>query len=71
MFSDRPDASKLAFVRSVAFLASRGVELVDCQVRTEHLVRFGAREIPRAEFLRRLAAALERPTLRGPWELPP
>jgi leucyl/phenylalanyl-tRNA--protein transferase len=71
MFADGPDASKVALVRSIEFLASRGVELVDCQVRTEHLVRFGAREIPRAEFQRRLAAALERPTLRGPWEIPP
>jgi len=69
MFSARPDASKAAFVRSVGWLAARGVELVDCQVRTEHLVRFGARELPRPEFLERLAAALSRPTLRGPWAL--
>lgn len=69
MFSARPDASKAAFVRSVGWLAARGVELVDCQVRTEHLVRFGARELPRPEFLERLASALARPTLRGPWAL--
>ncbi len=69
MFSARPDASKAAFVRSIAWLAGRGVDLVDCQVRTDHLVRFGAREVPRPEFLERLAAALERPTLRGPWVL--
>ncbi|MFT3917620.1 MAG: leucyl/phenylalanyl-tRNA--protein transferase [Anaeromyxobacteraceae bacterium] len=69
MFSARPDASKAAFVRSVEWLAARGVDLVDCQVRTDHLARFGARELPRPEFLERLAAALERPTLRGPWVL--
>jgi len=69
MFSARADASKAAFVRSVGWLAARGVELVDCQVRTEHLVRFGARELPRPEFLERLASALARPTLRGPWTL--
>jgi leucyl/phenylalanyl-tRNA--protein transferase len=69
MFADRPDASKVAFVRSVEWLAARGVTLVDCQVHTEHLARFGAREIPRAEFLSRLAAALEAPTHRGRWEL--
>ena len=57
MFADRPDASKVAFVRAVEWLAGRGVGLVDCQVRTEHLVRFGAREVPRAEFLARLARA--------------
>ncbi len=69
MFADRPDASKVAFVRSVEFLARRGVGLVDCQVRTEHLQRFGARELPRAEFLARLAEALRAPTLRGAWDL--
>ncbi len=70
MFADRPDASKAAFVESVRWLASRGVDLVDCQVRTDHLVRFGAREISRARFLAELEAALDRPTLPGPWRLP-
>ncbi len=69
MFADRPDASKVAFVRSVEWLAARGIQMVDCQVRTAHLQRFGAREIPRREFLARLARALERPTLRGRWQL--
>ncbi len=69
MFADRPDASKVAFVGAVGWLASRGVRLVDCQVRTEHLVSLGAHEVPRAEFLARLAAALEEPTLRGTWVL--
>lgn len=69
MFADRPDASKVAFVRGVAWLATRGVGLIDCQVRTEHLVRFGAHDISRATFLRRLALALDAPTLRGRWSL--
>jgi leucyl/phenylalanyl-tRNA--protein transferase len=71
MFADRPDASKVAFVRAVEWLARCGISLVDCQVRTDHLVRFGAREVPRKEFLAQLAAALERPTRRGKWELEP
>jgi leucyl/phenylalanyl-tRNA---protein transferase len=71
MFADGRDASKVALVRAVQWLASRGVSLVDCQVRTEHLVSLGAREIPRAEFLERLRAALEAPTLRGTWALDP
>jgi leucyl/phenylalanyl-tRNA--protein transferase len=69
MFTKRPDASKAAFVRAVAWLAAKGIGLVDCQVRTEHLARFGARELPRRVFLAKLEAALERPTLRGRWEL--
>jgi len=71
MFSERPDASKVAFVRSVEFMRGNGVELVDCQVRTDHLVRLGAREIPRTEFLDRLDGLLAKPTLRGKWELGP
>src|SRR5512138_3154287 len=51
MFSERTDASKVAFVRSVEHLSRIGIGLVDCQVRTEHLVRLGAREIPRTRFL--------------------
>jgi leucyl/phenylalanyl-tRNA--protein transferase len=70
MFADARDASKAAFARGVAWLASLDFGLVDCQVRTEHLVSLGAREIPRAAFLARVAAALEAPTRRGRWVLP-
>jgi len=69
MFADRPDASKVAFVRAVGWLAERKVNLWDCQVRTEHLVRFGAQEVARGVYLRRLAAALRQPTQRGRWSL--
>lgn len=69
MFSERPDASKAAFATSVPWLAARGIALVDCQVRTEHLARFGAREIPRSAFLADLRRALQRPTLQGRWEM--
>jgi leucyl/phenylalanyl-tRNA--protein transferase len=69
MFADRPDASKAAFVTLVEWLSARGFDLVDCQVETEHLRRFGAREVPRDEFLARLAASLTRPTLTGSWRL--
>lgn len=72
MFADAPDASKVAFVTLVQRLRARGCELVDCQVRTDHLLRFGAMEISREDYLLRLRACLTRPTLRGPWteELP-
>lgn len=69
MFAARRDASKVAFVRAVEWLASRDVSLVDCQVRTEHLVSLGAREVSRRAFLERLRRALEAPTLRGRWAL--
>ena len=69
MFATRPDASKLAFVESVEWLAARGVQVIDCQVRTEHLARFGAEDWPRERFLAALAVALEAPTRRGRWLL--
>jgi leucyl/phenylalanyl-tRNA---protein transferase len=69
MFADRPDASKVAFVRGVEWLRTRGVRLVDCQVRTEHLVSLGAHEIAREKFLERLGEALDAPTLHGRWDV--
>lgn len=71
MFADRPDASKVALVTAVEWLRERGVRLVDCQVRTEHLVSLGAHEIPREEFLERLGEALDARTMRGTWSLEP
>jgi leucyl/phenylalanyl-tRNA--protein transferase len=67
MFARAPDASKIAFVALVRQLVAWDVSLIDCQVHTDHLARFGAREVPRAEFLAQLHAALEAPTRRGKW----
>jgi leucyl/phenylalanyl-tRNA--protein transferase len=51
MFTKVPDASKAAFVTLVRQLESWGFRLVDCQMRTAHLQRFGAEEISRSRFL--------------------
>jgi leucyl/phenylalanyl-tRNA--protein transferase len=67
MFALEPDASKLAFVALVEQLGRWSIPLVDCQVHTPHLARFGAREWPRRDFLSALAAALDRKTRLGPW----
>ena len=69
MFTHRPDASKVAFATLVRQLERWGFELIDCQMHTEHLARFGARDWPRARFLRHLRRALRRETRRGPWTL--
>jgi leucyl/phenylalanyl-tRNA--protein transferase len=69
MFARRPDASKTALVVLVRQLERWGFELLDCQVHTENLSRFGAREWPRSRFLCHLRRALERETRRGPWRL--
>lgn len=67
MFHRVPEAAKVALLRLVEELRRRDVGLVDCQQETEHLARFGARPMPRGEFLERLDEALARPTARGPW----
>jgi leucyl/phenylalanyl-tRNA---protein transferase len=54
MFAKKSDASKVAFASYAADLAAKGCELIDCQVSTEHLKRFGAREISRAKFMMHL-----------------
>ena len=61
MFSRMTDASKVALVHLVARLRLCGFVLLDTQFLTGHLARFGAHEIPRAEYRRRLAVALEVP----------
>lgn len=71
MFADKPDASKVALVRLVDQLLAWQFDMIDCQVQTDHLQRFGAREIPRAEFLERLFLSLDKPTRRGMWRLDP
>jgi leucyl/phenylalanyl-tRNA--protein transferase len=60
MFSRGRDASKVALAALVERLRARGYLLLDTQFLTPHLARFGAVAIPRAEYLHRLAAALER-----------
>lgn len=55
MFSRRNDASKVAFAHLVRYLLAHGIEMIDCQMRTEHLASLGGREIPRAAFLRQLS----------------
>jgi leucyl/phenylalanyl-tRNA--protein transferase len=69
MFAVRPDASKIAFATLVGQLASWKIGLVDCQVYTEHLDRFGAQEWPRERYLAALRSAVEKPTRRGKWTL--
>jgi len=61
MFSVARDASKVALVSMVERLAASGFDLFDVQLMTPHLQSLGAVEIPREEYLRRLAAATQLP----------
>ena len=51
MFSQMPNASKFAFIQFVQLLQQEGVQLIDCQVRTEHLLSLGAGMIGRKQFI--------------------
>lgn len=58
MFSRERDASKVALVYLAARLKYGGFALLDTQFLTDHLVRFGAIEVPRDKFQRLLDEAL-------------
>jgi len=63
MFSRRTDASKIALAALVCFCRAHAIDLIDCQQRTGHLASLGAREIPRAEFERLVAARVAKPSV--------
>src|SRR5918994_854385 len=58
MFSRQTDASKVALAALVERLRARGFTLLDTQWTTPHLEQFGALEIPRDDYMQRLAASL-------------
>ena len=61
MFHTATDASKVALVALVERLRDRGFVLLDTQWVTPHLAQFGGVEIPRADYLERLATAITLP----------
>jgi leucyl/phenylalanyl-tRNA--protein transferase len=58
MFHKVTDASKVALVHLVEHLQEKGFVLLDTQFTTAHLAKFGAKEIPRAEYERRVSMAM-------------
>jgi leucyl/phenylalanyl-tRNA--protein transferase len=70
MFSTTTDASKVALHTLVQWLLQRNVELIDCQVASDHLFSLGARLIPRAEFIAHLERAAVMPTAAASAERP-
>lgn len=68
MFYREANASKAAFAYLVDKLTRSGFTLIDCQQVTDNMLRFGARPVPRAEFMQRLQAALEQTLHQGRWQ---
>ena len=65
MFHYERDASKVALAHLVPHLRQRGYRLFDIQELSAHTAGLGAIEIPRREYLRRLADAIDRPVTFG------
>jgi leucyl/phenylalanyl-tRNA--protein transferase len=68
MFTRISNASNVVFVKLVEYLTQISFDMIDCQVRTEHMIRFGAREVPRNLFLQQLKESLCKPTIKGKWQ---
>jgi leucyl/phenylalanyl-tRNA--protein transferase len=69
MFTQVDDASKVALVTLVRQLHTWGFRIIDCQQASPHVMRFGAEEISRRNFVAHLAAALALTDRRGRWQL--
>src|SRR4051812_31888211 len=69
MFTRMPDASKIALVHLARQLQRWNFGMIDCQMHTRHLAAFGAREIPRADFMCKLQELVNCPHLPGKWIL--
>jgi hypothetical protein len=61
MFHRAPHAGKVQFAAAAAHLIERGFEIVDGQQYSEHFARFGARDVPIAEYRAALARGLAHP----------
>lgn len=67
MFHIVTDASKAALAALVDRAKQWQFTMIDCQVPNPHLIRLGAREMPRAQFLELLKTSLDAPDRRGSW----
>jgi leucyl/phenylalanyl-tRNA--protein transferase len=69
MFARAADASKLALAHLVRQLQRLDFGMIDCQMKTAHLASFGAREIPRSEFMLKLQELVNYPMQSGEWRI--
>lgn len=69
MFTRVSDASKVCLAKLAYQLERWSFDLIDVQIHTDHLARFGATEWSRSDYLKLLDISLERPTRRGRWVL--
>lgn len=58
MYSKESNASKIGFIHLVKDLSQKWVKMIDCQIKTDHLISLGAKDISRKRFLQILKMAL-------------
>lgn len=68
MFSLVSDASKVAFRALSDVLGAKSYDFIDCQMKTDHLVRMGAMIVSRDSYLEELKEALQKPSDLGSWQ---
>ena len=68
MFSREANTSKLALVALVKQLQRWKYKLIDCQVRSDHLLSLGAQEISRSQFRKKLLVLLAEPGKISHWQ---
>ena len=69
MFAQKADASKIAFATFITQLAQWDFKLIDCQVHTEHMERFGGVFWSREQYCATIAESQKASVPPGPWEI--
>jgi leucyl/phenylalanyl-tRNA---protein transferase len=69
MFHTVTDASKVAFCHLVNLCKSFNFKFIDCQVKTDHMIRLGAESVSRTEYLLLLKEALRVASRKGKWRM--
>lgn len=69
MFTTITDASKVALATLANSANAFNIAIIDCQMTTEHLVRFGAREISREQFQEQLEMQIDACKPQKKWRL--
>jgi len=69
MFFRRSNASKVAFAKFAQYLERWNYALIDCQVQTDHLTRFGAHQIERKDFINLLNVYCAQSASKQAWSV--
>lgn len=67
MFTVTSDASKIALNALVGKCLQAGIGMIDCQMTTQHLINFGARELSSQEFQQQIGTLIQSTKPDGKW----